>query len=129
MVQGDVSIGGNAVVKLKAARDQATTSKPPLEGFLLITSKENDCNDQNLNDLAGPTQTCISIAGGTNQTYTGTIISVYGAIDYGGSSSVNCTAATQIIGWTVKVHGETDMCVNYDGDAFGEIPAGLSMME
>jgi hypothetical protein len=132
MHQGELSISGNVTVNLKAASEEVTPAAAwqPLKGFLIITGKENACNDQVLDDLAGPTRTCIGIAGGANQNYIGTIIAVYGNIDFGGSSTLGtCQSYTQILGWTIKMHGETDMCIKYDPSKFGDAPSSLSMAE
>jgi hypothetical protein len=100
MVEGNVTITGNAEVNLSAP------ISGDLAGMLFFVDYENPDGD-------------ISLIGTNNSLFTGTVFSPVGSIEVGGTSTgVSDKAATfntQLIGWTVKVVGTSQVDVFYNG--------------
>lgn len=58
----------------------------------------------------------VSLLGNGDSIYQGIIYAPNGMVEVGGTSGVNPTFNTQIVGYTVKVHGNATININYDNN-------------
>ena len=109
-----LTINGNVEVHLNTARDN------PAEGGA-ITGVLIYMADGNQGD--------ISLEGTSVSSFAGEIYAPDGTIDIGGTSGVNPTYNTQLIGKYVKIHGTADIDINYTGYVPYTTTPKLDMME
>ncbi|HZW03819.1 MAG TPA: Tad domain-containing protein [Anaerolineaceae bacterium] len=73
----------------------------------------------------------VDMQGTSEANYHGTVYAPKGNIDFGGDNATGTVPEykTQFIGWTVKMHGNPAVTVNYDESAFARDPATLDQYE
>ncbi|MGE5223399.1 MAG: Tad domain-containing protein [Omnitrophica WOR_2 bacterium] len=69
----------------------------------------------------------VALQGNSTSYFQGTIYVPTGTIDAGGGSSELPTLRTQLIGWTVKVHGNVNIDIIFDGGENYQRPAYLEL--
>lgn len=107
-------INGNATAHLNAATE-ATAVNGAIPGILIYMADGNQGN--------------ISLLGNAGSSFTGTIYAPDASIDIGGTSGVNPTYNTQLIGNYVKVHGNALIDINYHTFPPATEKPKLDMME
>ncbi len=113
MNAGDFTTPGNGEIQLSAP-DHTCTVCPPAMAGMLIYMPEWNTGDVNL-------------AGNSTSYYVGSVYVPRGTIDVGGGSSALETLHTQLVGETVKIHGNVTIDINYlGGDNYKE-PATLDL--
>lgn len=112
---GDFSVGAQAQVDLAApAPSCAAPDCPPAVAGLLIYLPESNDGE-------------VSMRGNVSSLYTGLVYVPSGTIDVGGGSSEMPTVNTQLIGWTVKIHGNVSIDINFNGGQTYNRPAALEL--
>jgi hypothetical protein len=111
---GDFGVGSNSTAILSAPsyEDCGTNGCAPAVTGLLIYMLHNGN---------------ITLGGTATSEYVGTVYAPSGTIDVGGTGSLISELFTQIIGWTVKVHGNTTMNITYNLDENLSFPAKLDL--
>jgi hypothetical protein len=71
----------------------------------------------------------ISLLGTAGSSFTGAIYAQDGTIDIGGTSGVNPTYNTQLVGKYVKVHGTSQIDINFQNSPPSTEQPKLDMME
>ncbi len=95
----NVTINGNVTVHLNAPDESPVNGA--MAGILFYMADGNQGN--------------ISLQGTADSSFAGAIYAPNGSMDIGGTSDVNPTYNTQLIGYFVKVHGNADIDINYNG--------------
>jgi len=96
---------GNVQVNLRAPRGEPEEVSPAIPGMLIMMAEGNH-NE-------------IDFGGTSGSYYRGTIYAPTGVIDMGGNSGLAGSQSTQIIGSTIRVHGNPGLVVNFDaGDIY-----------
>jgi hypothetical protein len=122
MASGDFSTSGNADVFLDAPPQGCDTSPgstqgcpPSIPGMLIYMPSSN----------AGD----VSLEGNSTSLYEGAIYAPTGTIDVGGTSSAGTIAFnTQLVGNTVKIHGNVTIDIDFDDQVTFERPATLDLL-
>lgn len=96
IIEGNVKITGNAIVNLSAP------VSGDLAGMLFFVDYDNPEGD-------------ISLIGTNASSFTGTVFTPVGSLEAGGTTSSAATFNTQLIGWTVKIVGSSQVDVFYNG--------------
>jgi Flp pilus assembly protein TadG len=115
MTGGDFSIAGNVEVNLAAPFGLPEDVSPAIPGMLIYQA------DGHTGD--------ISMQGNTVSSYLGTVFAPTGSIYAGGTSSTMPTLNTQLVGWNVKVHGTTEIDINFDTSENYSSPSMLDMFK
>lgn len=110
---GDFAIGGGVEVNLAAPTGLEEDVAPAMPGMLMFMAKDHDGE--------------IVMQGNTLSSYVGTIYAPDGDIEAGGTNSTMPTINTQLIGYRVKVHGNTAVEINFDTSENYLLPAYLDM--
>ena len=111
LVSGDFDTSGNAQVNLAGppARNYSYGS-PPIPGVLIYLAKGNEG--------------LVFLRGTSDPDYVGTVYAPDGTIEVGGTGD-SFNVHTQLIGWTVKLHGTPDIFVNFEDESNYQRPANL----
>lgn len=121
VLDGNFDTAGNAIVKLKAPDptcdaepdSYGLTCPPAMGGMLIYLPPGNDG--------------LVKLAGTSDSEYTGTVYAPDGSIDVGGNTSMISEFWTQLIAYTVLIHGDTTMRIHYDGKLNVQLPAKLNL--
>jgi len=109
---GDFSTAGSATVNLSAPVSDAP---PAIRGMLIYMARGQTGN--------------VTLEGNGSSSYMGTVYVPDGTIDVGGSTSMLPTVNTQLIGGSVKVHGNTNVEINFNTTETYQRPATLELMK
>ncbi len=113
---GDFNVNGNATVQLDAPLAPAS---PEIPGVLIYNSQYDHSTSNQCVDLQGTSQSW----------YTGTIYAPDCQIDIGGSSGVQPTYSTQLIGWDVEFHGNVTLDINFQNNQAYQVPPRLNLQK
>ena len=115
MASGDFTTAGNATQNLDAPPiDCSSTGCPPaMPGMLIYMDPGNSG--------------VVTLQGDTSSTFEGTVFAPAGTIDLGGGSSAMSTASVQLIGDTVKIHGNVTIDILYDENLVYMVPPRLDV--
>jgi hypothetical protein len=115
MANGDFSTAGNATQILDAPpADCSSPGCPPaIPGMLIYMAESNSGN--------------VTLQGDAGSDFEGAVYVPSGTIDLGGGSSTMAAVHTQLIGYTVKIHGNVTIDINYDDNVVFKLPATLDM--
>ncbi len=105
--------GGNTHVVLSAPTSDAGGG---IDGILIYLPDSN-------------TTGSVDMEGDGSSSYTGAVYGRYTTIDVGGNSGINPTFHTQLIGNYVKVHGNSEIDINYSSDKANTVDPQLDMMQ
>jgi hypothetical protein len=106
---GDFDISGGVQITLTAPPNTGCAVCPPaIEGMLIYLAEGNDGE--------------VSLLGNSESKYLGTVYAPSGTIEAGGTGSEISEINAQLIADTVKLHGTTDMIINYDPDDGKQVP-------
>lgn len=115
MINDDFYVGGSVSVVLRAPPipEVATCSycPPAIPGILIYMDENNDG--------------VVSLLGSSGSNYIGTVYAPAGTIEAGGGSLETINA--QLIGYTVFLHGTTDVVVNFENTINYRPPATLEL--
>jgi len=112
---GDFLTNGAAAVVLSAPPSRNCHYCPPAIGGVVIYM------------APGNTGT-VYITGTSSSSYTGTVYAPNGTVEAGGTAE-SIYVHTQLIGWTVKVHGTPDLYINFEEEKTFTIPAMLELFK
>jgi hypothetical protein len=70
----------------------------------------------------------VDLQGGSGSSFLGTVYAPDGQIDVGGNSGVNPTFNTQLIGETVKLHGNVTIDINFNTSENVSRSPGVEML-
>jgi hypothetical protein len=116
VTSGDFDTSGNAEIVLSSPPARNCSYCPPaIPGTLIYLAKGNTGN--------------VTLLGNENSDYLGVVYAPNGQIDAGGTSALISAIHAQLVGDTVKVHGNTDIVINFDGDMNFQIPAMLELFK
>lgn len=120
MQGGDFSTSGNVNINLSAPPstckvDTPGVCPPAIPGMLIYMAEGN--------------QGVVTLQGDSESHYTGTVYVPSGTIDVGGSSSLLPTVNTQLVGDTVKVHGNVTIDINFIGLENYRLPSMLELFK
>jgi hypothetical protein len=71
----------------------------------------------------------VTLEGNSESHYTGTVYVPSGTIDVGGGSSTMPTINTQLVGDTVKIHGNVTIDINFLGAQNYHVPSTLELFK
>jgi len=94
----NVQITGGPIIHINAPTD-ITQTAGSLVNVLIFLAEGNTGN--------------VTMEGSSNSSYVGQVFAPNGSIDVGGNSAINPTFSTQLVGAYVKVHGTTNININY----------------
>jgi hypothetical protein len=120
MLEGSFSIGGNVETNLFS---------PTLEPNLTDGDLTNDWIRGMLIYMPSTNTGQIDLRGNSTSSFTGTIYAPNGQIDIGGTTGINPTYNTQVIGRKVKIHGNSIIDINFQGAENFQIPNYLDMQK
>jgi len=110
---GDFEIGGNVTVNLSAPTSDAYA--PAQNGLLIYADPGNDAT--------------VDVLGGASSSYTGTIYVPSGELGVGGNSGINPTYNTQLIAYTIKVHGTSDIDIYFNEELAANNPPMVDQLQ
>ena len=110
---GDFDISGGVAITLAAPTSDAY--EPARKGLLIYADPGNDAT--------------VNILGGAASSYVGTIYVPSGELGVGGNSGVNPTYNTQLIAYTIKVHGTSDIDIYYDEALVANNPPMVDLLK
>ena len=110
---GDFEIGGNVTVNLSAPTSDAYA--PARNGLLIYADPGNDAT--------------VDVLGGASSSYTGTIYVPSGELGVGGNSGINPTYNTQLIAYTIKVHGTSDIDIYFNEELAANNPPMVDQLQ
>ena len=110
---GDFDIGGNVTVNLAAPTSDAY--EPARKGLLIYADPSNDA--------------VVNVLGGASSSYVGTIYVPSGELGVGGNSGINPTYNTQLIAYTIKVHGTSDIDIWFDEALAANNPPMIDLLK
>jgi hypothetical protein len=107
IVGGNFTIAGSVHIELRAPRKKADGSMgagvpDAVPGLLLFLAEGNTGN--------------IAMRGDSSSSYRGTVYAPDGSIEVGGTSSSINSFGTQFVANDVKIHGTTNLQIDFDGD-------------
>jgi len=115
ITSGDFDTNGNATVTLSSPPARNCTVCPPaIEGVLVYLAEGNDGK--------------VYVTGNSYSTYTGTVYAPNGTIEAGGTAD-SFNFHSQLISWTVKMHGTSDVYVYFDEELNHQIPSLLELFK
>jgi len=120
MIGGDFSVSGNVEVNLTAPSSTCKVNTPDIcppaiQGMLIYMAHGNE--------------SVVTLEGNSESHYTGTVFVPDGTIDAGGGSSTLPTLNTQLVGDTVKVHGNVTIDINFVGAENYNQPSRLELFK
>lgn len=116
ITSGNFSVGGNVQVNLTAPPARGCTyCPPPLPGVLVYLAEGNTGEA----DLMGT----------ADSQYLGLVYVPSGTIEAGGTGSELSTIHAQLVADTVKLHGNTNVVINFDGDDNYQIAPKLELFK
>jgi hypothetical protein len=119
MANGDFSTNGNATTNLDAPPAGCDTAggtagcPPSIPGMLIYMAESNPGE--------------VALLGTTTSTFEGVIFVPTGTIEVGGTNSTMPTIHTQLVGYTVNIHGNVNIDINYDDAVVFKLPATLDL--
>lgn len=111
LISGDFKVAGNAYANLKAPKNDSYA--PAIRGVVIYMDPANHGQ--------------VSMLGNTGSEYTGTVYVPSGLIEVGGTSGVNPTYRTQLLGYAIKLHGDLDLNIYFEDPDQYSRPAYLDM--
>ena len=112
-MDGDVDVNGGATVNLAAPPAEDCENCPPaIPGVLIYLADGNDGE--------------VSLLGNGESNYIGTVYAPDGEIEVGGTGDA-INYHSQLIGWTVRTHGNANLDVTYEGENNYQQPAVLEL--
>jgi hypothetical protein len=120
MTGGDFNVSGNVEVRLSAPPSTCPAATPDIcppaiPGMLIYMARGN----------AG----VVTLQGNSESHYTGTVYVPSGTLDVGGGSSTMPTINTQLVGDTVKIHGNVTIDINFVGAQNYHVPSTLELFK
>jgi len=109
---GSLDMGGNAFIDMKAPPAPTCTWCPPaMPGMLIYLDGSGE----------------VSLQGSSENIYLGVVYAPDGTIDVGGTADETSKIHAQLIGHTVKLHGDVEVIINFNGDDTYTVPAALEL--
>jgi hypothetical protein len=115
ILNGNFNVGGNATINLRAPLADDPGIPPAIPGLLIY--------------LADGNTGTVNMQGTTGTNYTGTVYAPDGTINVAGTPGLNPTLTTQLIGWKVKIDGDSFINLNYDEALVYQFPPRLDLQE
>lgn len=113
VVDGDFDTSGEATVQLTAPPARNCTVCPPaIPGMLIYMAEDNDG--------------VVYMRGTADSKYIGTVFAPTTTIEVGGTAD-SISVDTQLIGWTIKLHGTSQVNVDFNGEENFQKPAALEL--
>jgi Flp pilus assembly protein TadG len=120
MIGDDFSVSGNVEINLTAPPSTCKATMPnvcpPAQAGMLIYMAEGN-------------EGVVTMEGNSESHYTGTVYAPDGTIDAGGGSSTIAEINAQLIGDTVKVHGNVTIDINFIGAENFHLPSMLELFK
>jgi hypothetical protein len=112
---GDFATDGRAAVNISSPEAPCDFCPPALEGVLIYLAEGNQGN--------------VTLQGTADSDYTGLVFAPDGRIDVGGTDSLMSEFHTQLVAYDVKIHGTSNIVINYDDELNFTIPANLELFK
>lgn len=113
---GNFQSNGNATVQLTAPPARSCADCPPaIPGVLIYLAEGNTSS--------------VTLLGTSDSQYLGLVFAPNGMIEVGGAGSSMNEVHAQLIGDTVKIHGNANLVVNFDDDLNHQRPATLELFK
>ncbi len=117
LIAGDYTSNGNATIKLTA---------PPVVNCGAPCATHNGIPGVLIYLAEGNTGE-VALLGNEDSNYLGLVYAPDGTIQAGGTSSTMAEVHAQLIGYDVKIHGNTSVNINFDDQLNYQIPASLDL--
>jgi hypothetical protein len=115
MTGGTFTTSGSVTINLRAPMDGSEGMGPSLKGVLIYLA-EGNTNE-------------VTIQGDSDSSYRGMVFAPDGSIEVGGGASLVGNLSSQFIGNTVKIHGTSNMNVEFDESMVSSRPAYLALFK
>lgn len=114
ITSGDFDVAGGVLVQLSAPPARNCTYCPSAVAGVLIYLASGNSGE-------------VSLLGTSDSEYLGVVYAPNGMIEAGGTGSEISEIHAQLVGDTVKLHGTTQVLINFDGEDNYQIPAQIEL--